>query len=233
MTGPQRNYQDYVDLLIIQSTSEVGLFWQACETLSDAAQPYDVLFFPDSDPRPDTLKADDLNQYRTLILPDCRYLTKAQLQVLQDYLANDGRLLVIGQLSANLSQEERVTILNHPGTRPVAVGAAFDLDWLPLHEQLTLSAPADIAINLQRVENGVAVHIIRYDYNSQQDQVPALDALNLDLRLRGNFSGVEVFSPSELPKVQLDSADGLHHLKLQDVPLYSIVLLKSISDNTN
>jgi hypothetical protein len=36
-----------------------------------------------------------------------------------------------------------------------------------------------------------------------------------------------------LPQVQLDSADGLHHLKLKNVPLYSIILLKSISDNTN
>jgi hypothetical protein len=216
-----------------QDTSEVGLFWQACETLSDAAQPYDVLFFPDGNLRPDTLKPEDLNQYRIVILPDCRYLTKAQSQVLQEYLAHDGGLLVMGELGANLSQEERATILNHQGTRRVAVGATFDLNLLRLHQQLTLSAPADIAINLQRVENGVAVHIIRYDYDSQQDQVPALDALNLGLRLQGSFNGVEVFSPGDLPQVQLDSADGLHHLKLKNVPLYSIILLKSISDNTN
>ena len=222
----------FADNRFNQETSEVGRFWQACETLSDAAQPYDVLFFPDGDLRPDTLKPENLNQYRTLILPDCRYLTRVQLQVLQDYLAHDGRLLVMGEPGANLSQEERDTILHHQGTRRVAVGTAFDLNLLPFHQQLTLSVHADIAINLQRVENGVAVHIIRYDYDSQQDQVPALDALNLELRLQGNFSGVEVFSPGDPPQVQLDSADGLYHLRLKNIPLYSIVLLRSISDNT-
>src|SRR5687768_2976339 len=96
-------------------TSEVGPFWQACEALSDAVQPYDVLFFPDSDLRPDTLKPENLGQYRTLILPDCRYLTRAQSQLLQDYLAQDRRLLVMGELGVNLSSVEQKTILNHRG----------------------------------------------------------------------------------------------------------------------
>jgi len=207
-------------------TSEIGPFWQACEALSDSVQPYDVIFFPDGDLRPDTLIPESLTQYRTIILPDCRYLTGAQSQLLNDFLGNDGRLLVIGELGTNLPSAERDAILNHQGTRRVEVGAAFDLNWLPFGQQVQLSVPADIAVNLQRVAGGVAIHILRYDYDSSQDKVPTLDELNLDLRLPGNFSDLEVFSPGESPKAKLEGADGLYNLSLSNIPLYSIVLLK-------
>jgi hypothetical protein len=207
-------------------SSEVGVFWQACEALSDASQPYDVLFFPDGDLRPDTLTPDTLNQYRTLILPDCRYLTHAQSQVLRDYLQNDGRLLVIGELGTNLSAADRDAILQHPGSRQVEVGASFDLNWLPFGQQLNLSIPVDVAINLQRVDSGLAVHILRYDYDSQQDQVPALDELNIDLRLPKDFASLEVFSPGEPPLAELQISGDLPRLALGNIPLYSVILLK-------
>jgi hypothetical protein len=207
-------------------SSEVGPFWQACEALSDAVQPYDVLFFPDGDLRPDTLTPDSLSQFRTLILPDCRVLTPAQAQLLSQYLENGGRLLVMGELGANQAQDQRELLLNHPGTRHVEVGAQFDLTWLPFGQQVQLSVPADIAVNLQRVESGVAIHILRYDYSPQLDQVPVLDEMNLDLRLTGNFSSVEVFAPGVLPEAALNVSDGQHSLSLTNVPLYSIILLK-------
>jgi hypothetical protein len=209
-----------------QETSEVGLFWQVCEALSDAAQPYDVLFFPDGELRPDTLKAEHLGQYRTLILPDCRFLTNAQTRILQDFLENDGRLLVMGELGANLSQQERDAIIGHPGTRQAEIGAAFDLNWLPFGKQLQFSVPADVAINLQHVEEGIAVHIIRYDYDSQRDQVPVLDELNLDLRLPGNIGSLEVFSPGEPPQAELEVSGDSPRIALKNIPLYSIILLK-------
>jgi len=207
-------------------TSEIGPFWQACEALSDSVQPYDVLFFPDGDLRPDTLKSEDLSQYRTLILPDCCYLTNRQSKLLFDYLQNGGRLIVMGELGANEPSAEGDAILNHQGTRHVEIGAAFDLNWLSFDQQLKLSVPADIAINLQRVESGVAIHILRYDYDSQQDKVPALDKLHLDLRLPGNFGSLEVFSPGEPPQAELEFSGDLPRLALKNLPIYSIILLK-------
>jgi hypothetical protein len=207
-------------------TSEIGPFWQVCESLSEAAQPYDVLFFPDGDLRPDNLKVENLNQYRTLILPDCRYLTHAQAQLLLDYLDHDGRVLIMGELGVNLLQEEREAILNHVGTRRIDVRTGFDLAWLPFGLQVHLSAPADIAVNFQRVDAGVAIHILLYDYRSEQDKVPMLDELNLKLRVPGKFDRLEVFSPSDAPHVQLEVSGDLHHLALKSIPLYTIILLK-------
>jgi hypothetical protein len=207
-------------------TSEIGPFWQVCEALSDAVQPYDVIFFPDGDLRPDTLKLENISQYRTLILPDCRYLTSAQSQLLQEYLAQDGRLLIMGELGANLDPSEQGVILNHPGTRRIEQGAGFDLAWLPFGLQVRLSAPADIAINIQHVEAGAAIHIVRYAYDSQLDKVPVLDDLSLKLRLPGNFDRLEVFGPCDLPQAELDVSGDVYHLALKNIPLYSIVLLK-------
>jgi hypothetical protein len=215
-------------------SSEVGPFWQVCETLSDAAQPYDVLFFPDGALRTDTATPEALSQYQTIILPDCRYLTKAQSQLLRDYLKRDGYLLVMDELGTNLPMDEQESILKHRGTRQIKNSLGFDLSWLPVERQLRLSEPADLAINLQRVEAGIALHIIRYDYDFENDRVPDLEELDLELSLPGNFGSVEVFAPSESPKAELETiSDGLHHLRLKNIPLYSIIYLKSISENTN
>jgi hypothetical protein len=217
-----------------QETSEVGPFWQVCEALSDAAQPYDVLFFPDGDLRPDPLRTEDLKQYRTIILPDCRYLTRAQSQLLSEYLKRSGYLLVMGELGTNLSTGEQQSILKHRGTRRIQNGQGFHLSWFPGEPQLRLSARTDLAINIQRVEAGIALHIIRYEYDFEKDQVPALEELSIELGLPGNFSNVVAFAPGEPPKAELETlSEGLYHLKLTNVPLYSIVYLKSNSEDTN
>ena len=217
----------FADNRFNQETSEVGLFWQTCEALSDAAQPYDVLFFPDGNLRPDTLKLEMLKQYRTIIVPDCRYLTQAQVYLLRDYLENNGHLLVIGELGANLPIEEREVILKHWGTRQMKSSDGFDLAWLPEEPQVRIATIENLAINLQRVESGVAIHIIRYDYDSGKDQVPDLAELDVELRLPGNFDSVEIFAPNELPQAEYETiSENLHHLRLKNIPLYSIVLLK-------
>ena len=213
-----------------QDTSEVGLFWQVCEALSDAAQPYDVVFFPDGELRADTLTPENLKQYQTLVLPDCRYLTKAQSQLLRNYLAKGGYLLVLGELGANLPADEQTAILYHPGTRRIENSLGFNVSWLPVESQIRLEAPANLAINIQSMEAGKAIHVIRYDFDFDNDRVPALEELSLELRLPGKFDGVEAFAPGEAPTAELEEIlDGLYHLKLRHVPLYSIILLKDNS----
>jgi hypothetical protein len=210
-----------------QETSETGPFWQVCEALSDAAQPYDVLFFPDGDLRPDTLTAETLRQYQTVVLPDCRYLTAAQSQLLREYLAKGGYLLVMGELGSNLPVSEQEAILNHRGTSRITNSSGFNIAWLPVEPQVRLSASANLAIHLQRVEAGVALHIIRYDYDFENDQVPDLEEVELEIDLPGRFGSVDVFAPRGSPTAGLETIlPGLHHLKLQNVPLYSIIVLK-------
>jgi hypothetical protein len=92
------------DLLNLTSGGPIP-FWTVCDALCGAVQPYDVLFFPDGELRQDALSAEDVRQYRTVILPDCAVLTFAHACLLQEALANGTRLLVLGELGANLLPE--------------------------------------------------------------------------------------------------------------------------------
>jgi hypothetical protein len=168
-----------------------------------------------------------------VILPDCRFLTSAQAQLLLAYLGDPasetpgaGQLLVLGDLGANLPQETRQALLDHPRTARVADPERFDPDRLPAGLQACWSAPTDLAINLQRVAGGLAVHLIRYDYDASLDRVPALPELTLDLRLPGSFRKAETCSPWEGFGASLQVDGDRHRLSLMNVPLYSIVLLK-------
>jgi hypothetical protein len=58
-------------------TADVAVpFLDACRALSDARQPYDVVFFGDGELRPD--ERPDLERYRTLVVAGCDDLTAAQ-----------------------------------------------------------------------------------------------------------------------------------------------------------
>jgi hypothetical protein len=58
-------------------------FLEACRGLSDAHQPYDVVFFGDGELRPD--EPIDLSRYRTLVVTGCDDLTEQQAALLRDF----------------------------------------------------------------------------------------------------------------------------------------------------
>ena len=132
------------------SRGEQVPFWQVCEELSNGAQPYDVVFFPDGELRPDTLTPEQLSQYRTVILPDCHDLTAHQAKALHAYLGRGGRLVVLGETAANLPDSLRAALLDHERTSTVD-GDTFSISDLPDGPQVSLAADATVAINIQRV----------------------------------------------------------------------------------
>lgn len=197
-------------------------FWDVCETLADAAQPFDVLFFPDGQLRSDELKLEDLRQYRTLILPDCRFLTAEQALLLEEYVQQGGKLLVLGGLGENLNEFRRLG-LNHPNA--LQLDGQFTLNQLPNGAQAQIEPQANLALHVQRVADGAAIHLIRYDYDERQDAVPVLPELSLSLRLPERFETARVFCPNGNPEITLAHHDGLHQLRLRNVPLYAVVVL--------
>jgi hypothetical protein len=68
-------------------------FVDACEALTAARQPYDVVFFGDGELRPDELTVDDIARYRTLVLAGCDDLTAAQAALVAAYEAAGGRVV--------------------------------------------------------------------------------------------------------------------------------------------
>lgn len=202
-------------------------FWTVCEKLSSEAQPYDVIFFPDGSLRKDELTDRDLAQYRTLILPDCHFLTDEQGTLISRHLDRGGKVIVQGELGLNLPDETRKAILGHGNTQTVSsasYGGATEL--LLSDPQVELMPAADLAVNVVQLERGAAVHIIRYDYGEAEDEVPPLDALQITLRLPIPSDTMQLCDPAGQLEGSLAREGGAHTIRLENVPLYSIVYLR-------
>jgi hypothetical protein len=207
------------------SGGDVIPFWQVCEALSDAAQPYDVVFFPDGELRPDTMAAGDLRRYRTVVLPDCRFLTETQAAALRGYLEQGGRVLAVGALGANLPDDQRQALAEHPRTRLISVERGFRPGDLADEMQVRIDEPGDIAVHIQRVEAGAAIHIIRYGYDEALDRVPALPHLRLDIRLPEGFGSIVAHTPNGVAEASLVAEGDTYRIELRDVQIYTIVSL--------
>ena len=193
--------------------------------LCDAVQPYDVVMFPDGTLRPDTVTPADLERYRTLVLPDCAVMTAQQADALLGYLDGGGRTVVVGRLGENLDAVRRERLLAHPSAIPIDAPEAVP-SALPDGPQVIVPEGLDAAIGLYRVADGVAVHVLRYDYDAALDRVPQLADLQLGVRLTDMaVTGVEAV-PSGIG-VDLRTAGSLHTLRIRNVPLYTIVILRT------
>jgi hypothetical protein len=207
------------------SGGEAIPFWQVGQALSDAAQPYDVVFFPDGSLRPDTISADQLRQYRVVILPDCQFLSAAQAEALRGYLDDGGRLLALGAPGANLPEELRRALVEHERATILDPQRELVIADIPAEPQVRIDTAANIAVHIQRVESGAAIHIIRYDYDEQLDRVPPLPGLALEVRLPERFSQVQTHSPGGELAAELTIEGDRHRIELRNMPLYGIVHL--------
>ena len=226
---------DTGDNRVNRQVADRGPFWTTIEAISDAGHVYDVVYFPD-----DTLGADHitdtaLNQYQTVVLPGCSYLTDRQAAAVGRCLDRGARVIITAEPCA-----DRPEITGHPQLEtipvPSAVAAALD-------GQLVADELGDAAFNIVRLANDdAAVHLIRYDYDSRSDAVPVLTSAQLEVTLPAGFNTVTTASPAdgfhaellgaELLGAELVGVDNLdeaavsrYRLLLRDVPLYGIVRL--------
>jgi hypothetical protein len=134
--------------------------------------------------------------------------------------------VVLGELGSNLPPEVLGPILDHPGARRVPIMPGITVDDLIDEPQARVMPGGDLMVNVQRVADGAAVHLIRYDFNAQQDRTPPLPALTIELRLPEQFSRISLHSPSDTMTGALESDGPTHRLRLRDVPIYSVALLE-------
>jgi hypothetical protein len=204
---------------------DFGPFYDACDALVREHQPLDVVMFPEARLRPDVLGLADLAQYRTLVMPWCTFLTSHQAGLVRAFLERGGHVLATGDTGVNLAAAERASLLDHPLLRRVQEVRASDLGHGP---QVLIDDAPDLAINLQRARRGVAVHLIRYDYDEVAGAVPALPELVVRVRLPWWYRNARVFTPAGEVERHMTSRPerGMHRLELRDVPLYSVTLLQ-------
>jgi hypothetical protein len=203
-------------------------FWGVCDGLVEQKQPFDVIVFPEGELRADSITPDDLAQYRTLVLPECGFLTLAQAGAVREFLDKGGRVLVTGDIASNLDEDTRRGLLSHPQLMRTTSVLADDFG---NGAQVMIDGDApDLAINIHRVgDKQAAIHLIRYDYDEERDEVPILPSLTVDVRLGRPFRMAKSFTPRGEMGTRLTyrrDVREMHRLELQDVPLYSVILLQ-------
>jgi hypothetical protein len=214
----------------LRNESVAGLeiaFWEMTAHLSRQAQPYDVIFFPDDKLSPDHVSLDQLKRYRMLVLPQCSYLTSRQADTVLEYLDAGGQILAIAPLGSNLSEEMRQAITNHPGTILYrTTEEALDAG-MPNQAQVVINQPADLGLHIQRLTDGAAaVHVVNYDYDPTQDRIVAADRVELAIRLPYTYTSATVYVPGAEPRsIEVQSDSDVHHLWLDQLSVYTIVLL--------
>ncbi len=87
------------------------------KALADAAEPFDVVLFPDGVTAPDRVIGDTLARYRTVVLPDCTVLTAAQAEAVTAFLDGGGTVVVTDRFGDTLDPGQREALLTHPGVR--------------------------------------------------------------------------------------------------------------------
>ncbi|HEY3213105.1 MAG TPA: hypothetical protein VGL16_07875, partial [Actinomycetota bacterium] len=202
-------------------------FWSVADGLVEQHQPFDVVVLPEGELRQDRITSEDLARYRTVVLPECTFLTPAQLEAIRGYLDRGGRVLATGELGRNLDPSKQTPLFAHPHLVRTTDVRAQDLAGGP---QVFVEPGIDLAINLHRVgDKEAAIHVIRYDYDEERDEVPVFDRMTLDVRLSRPFRSLKVLSPSgEVGNRLTFSRERreMHRIELENVPLYFVALLQ-------
>ena len=198
-------------------------FWDACDRLADARQPYDVRFFAEGTLRSDSASDLDLGQYRAIVLPECHTLTEPQADALLRFLSGGGLIVATGTPGANLNDTRRRSLIDHPR---LSIVEDFSTGAIPASSQVSWQGDTNLAVNIVPVERGAAIHIIRYDHDDAADIVTSLPVLEFSVRLDGDFDAVSVYAPGKKPHASMVRDRDAYRVRLQDVPLYSIVLLE-------
>ena len=151
----------------------------------------------------------------------------SQAAVVKAFLDRGGRVLATGEVGLNLDEAERSAILGHPQMLRTTEARAQDFAGGP---QVSMPDAPDLAINIHRIgDKQAAIHVIRYDYDEERDEVPILSGMLLDVRLSRPFRMVKTFSPTGDVGAHLTFSRDvreMHRLELEDVPLYVVALLQ-------
>jgi hypothetical protein len=199
----------------------------ATEALSGASIPFDVLIFADGDTAPDRVTAEQLVGYRTVVLPDCFDLTPGQVAALQGCLEKGTALVVTDRFAESLGSTERAELLSHPGVRTAEADDAAGLT--PGGPQVTASAP--VGVNVHRLGNDVAVHLVNYHVDQDAHAVRRTGPLTVSVRLdgapAGSFGEAALHVPgapaSGLP---VEVEGDLRRVTLPDLGVYGVLELR-------
>ena len=203
-------------------------FWAACDGLVEQHQPFDVVVFPEGVLREDALTLEDLGAVpdvdpAAVLVPHTGAgRGRARVPGAGRPRAGDGR--------AGDQPRRRRSVGASSATRRCSTRTGVRAEDFAGGPQVSIQGGPDLAVNVHRIgDKRAAIHVIRYDYDEARDEVPVLDAMQLDVRLSRPFRMVKTFSPLGEVGARLTYSREIremHRLELEHVPLYFVAVLE-------
>lgn len=210
-------------------------FWEVSRLLSKDLVNYDVKFMADGDLREDDFSGKDLANYDLVILPGCSTLTENQAGIIEKRAEEGGRVLIFGEAAENLpgwlDKMKRLSSVAYcldGGDKPTALKAFGGIFKAVYKDLWRINVDNDsIGIQTHSIENGMAVHIVNYDYQKQEDRTRRIEELNLKVNLKGKEFGslkIHTLEGKEI-KSEVRKDGDVMSVKIYDLPLYTVVEL--------
>lgn len=200
-------------------------YWETLEHLSRSTRTFDVVVFPDEALRANDISAETLAEYETLVLPDAWGVSADQHEALLGFLERGGRIVVHGNYGTELAPDEAIRLLAHGGVTIVATVAE-----ITAHVSLEVIAHLGplAAVNLHALEaGGLALHVVNYDYDEEEDRVRTLADVALAVRSEREFRAATLHAPGQHPaRLPLTSdGAGLWSVTVPELATYAVIHL--------
>jgi hypothetical protein len=194
-------------------------------TLAGACEPFDVVLFPDGVTAPDRVSSESLSRYATVVLPDCAFLTSAQVAAVEAYLAAGGRVVVTDRLGVDLPADVRQRLLAHSGVHHAAMDDLLALT--PQGRQVSIDG--DLGVNVAALADGsAAVHLVNYGYDADADGVRVLRDVDLTIRLPFDPVAATLVQPGREPvTLAVRGSAEASVVTLPELGVYSVVVLRA------
>lgn len=209
-------------------------FWDIIRQMSKQHIPFDVVISDDGELFRDEFTPERLSAYKVLVLPDNDIMTARQLTTVLAYLDAGGSVVVYGRLADAADEEARelaAKVLAHPGTaRSEEADKLYGFvsaikDALPdARFQIEVEGAADIGLHPHALPSGdVAVHLVNYRFDQEQDRVvPAPAAFRMRMPRRVKGLAVHTLN-AESVQAEWNCQDGYLTVHLPALPLYALV----------
>jgi hypothetical protein len=200
-------------------------YWATIEDLSRRTKTFDVVVFPDEVLRPNDPETQALERYDTVVLPDAWGVSAAQHASVLERLEAGARVIIVGAYGSELAPEDARRVLEHAGT--TVVGSPAEVAALVSSE-----VDADLgelaAVSLHAVEDGLALHVVNYDYDTDTDRVSVRTDVRLDVRTAlsiADSATVLVPGAEDVTVPVTVASDGVVSVTLPELGPYAVVHL--------
>lgn len=197
-------------------------YWATIELLSRSGRSYDSIVLPDGALRADDTSAATFASYRTVVVPDAWNISPQQHAAIVEYLADGGRVVVVGAYGTELGEDTADAVLTHPGTTVVATSA----DVLEHAPQDVLGNFDDTMANSVHLlaDGSRAVHVVDFAYDAAQDAVAPRTDFSLGLAHDAGVESATLHRPGRDPERIPVTFDGsASWVTIPEFDLYAVV----------